>query len=347
VRYNNELWVLNFEDLKWSVPALPAAGQQWPSPRGGCQMVVYGDTLFLYGGYSKVADEEDREVEHGKVQDDMWALDLNKWTWERVKKAGMAPGPRASFSLVAHKNRALLFGGVSDNETKGGEDLSSDFHNDLFQFNFEKRKWFAAELRPPKQQQQDGDTVMTDAAGASGGASGTDAGGAAGPGPSSSAAAPALSPALKALMEAGRDKNSPIYRAAVRIQSRFRGYVVRKAYTLYKIGGVVSEILYSPAAYGLDMSVKNMPKPRGRISAQVCVVGNRLWLFGGIVEIGEKEITLDDLWTLDVAKMDGWNLVKENTMGEEVFKQMAGQAASSDDDDMDEDDSSSGSGEEE
>jgi hypothetical protein len=44
---------------------------------------------------------------------------------------------------------------------------------------------------------------------------------------------------------------------------------VRKAYKLYQLGGVVSEILYSPAAYGLDMSVKNMPKPRARISPQV------------------------------------------------------------------------------
>ena len=40
--------------------------------------------------------------------------------WERVKKVGMAPGPRSSFAMMTHKNRALLFGGVSDNETKVG-----------------------------------------------------------------------------------------------------------------------------------------------------------------------------------------------------------------------------------
>lgn len=49
----------------------------------------------------------------------------------------------------------------------------------------------------------------------------------------------------------------------------FRGYVVQKAYTLYKIGGVVSELLYSPAAYGLDMSVLNAPKPKARICTMV------------------------------------------------------------------------------
>lgn len=46
---------------------------------------------------------------------------------------------------------------------------------------------------------------------------------------------------------------------------------VRKAYKLYRLGGVVSEILYSPAAYGLDMSAKNMPRPKARLGAQVCV----------------------------------------------------------------------------
>jgi len=43
---------------------------------------------------------------------------------------------------------------VSDNETKRGEDLSSDFHNDLYTFNFTSRRWFAAQLRPPKDYKQ-------------------------------------------------------------------------------------------------------------------------------------------------------------------------------------------------
>lgn len=166
-------------------------------------------------------DEDDDELEHGRAHDDMWSLDLKKYTvrgagrgvgslvvglgrcevhstrrhvgpgpqkvhnsggfsksgdfrgvgsgavvqsaagvaqgwqtapsplspapparaqWERVKKAGMAPGPRASFAWAVHKGmRAFLFGGVSDNEAKGGEDLSSEFHNDLYTFSFGNR----------------------------------------------------------------------------------------------------------------------------------------------------------------------------------------------------------------
>ena len=70
--------------------------------------------IFLSRPLRQVADDTDKEIEHGKACDDMWALDLTKTSahWERVKKQGMAPGPRASFAMMAHKGRALLFGGV-------------------------------------------------------------------------------------------------------------------------------------------------------------------------------------------------------------------------------------------
>eukprot|EP00879_Flechtneria_rotunda_P026279 GHRR01028011.1.p1 GENE.GHRR01028011.1~~GHRR01028011.1.p1 ORF type:complete len:302 (+),score=148.67 GHRR01028011.1:202-1107(+) len=282
----------------------------------------------------------------------------------------MAPGARCSFAMAPHKNRAFLFGGVSDNETKRGEDLSSEFHNDLYTFSFVNKRWFAAQLRPPKdykqahdQLQQAGTAATADSSNGSSQqqrqqlpqqrqqhpASSTGASQAANGGSNSShanAAAAATgtqqqqsssssqtsntatpSNELQALISAGQDQNSPIYKAAVRIQSRFRGYVVRKAYKLYQLGGVVSEILYSPAAYGLDMSVMNMPKPRARISPQVAVTGSTLWLLGGVVEVGESEITLDDMWCLDLVKLDGWQLVKENTVGEEVFQAAAAAAA--------------------
>ena len=58
-----------------------------------------------------------------------------------------------------------------------------------------------------------------------------------------------------------------------------------QAYKAYKLGGKVSELLYSPALYGIDLSAQNMPKPRARSSPMMAVVGNTLWLFGGTVEV--------------------------------------------------------------
>lgn len=67
------------------------------------------------------------------------------------------------------------------------------------------------------------------------------------------------------------------------------------------------------------MSVRNMPKPRARINPQLAVVGSALFLFGGTVEVGDREITLDDLWRLDLVKLDGWTMVKGNSVGDELF----------------------------
>jgi hypothetical protein len=33
-----------------------------------------------------------------------------------------------------------------------------------------------------------------------------------------------------------------------------------------------------------------------------------------------EQVTLDDLWKLDLVKLDGWHMVKDNTAGQEDFK---------------------------
>ncbi|KAF5841296.1 hypothetical protein DUNSADRAFT_13569 [Dunaliella salina] len=165
-----ELWRLDLSSWEWD--HLPSKGG--PSARSGHRMALHKAKAILFGGYydngrdmryyndlweldlgdlkwRPSRDDDDPELEHGKVVDDMWALNLTNYTWERVKKAGMAPSPRSSFAMVVHKGRAFLFGGASDNEAKDGLDLCSEFHNDLYTFNLEKRRWFATELRPSKE----------------------------------------------------------------------------------------------------------------------------------------------------------------------------------------------------
>ena len=46
-------------------------------------------------------------------------------------------------------------------------------------------------------------------------------------------------------------------------------------------------MLYSPAAYGVDFggSRSNLPRPKARANAHLAVVGNTLWLLGGLVEV--------------------------------------------------------------
>ena len=85
----------------------------------------------------------------------------------------------------------------------------------------------------------------------------------------------------------------------------------------------MSELLYSPASYGVDPGSKDYPKPRARINAMMAVAGGDLWIYGGIVEVGNgektREVTLDDLWRVNLDKCDGWEVVMDTTVGPEVF----------------------------
>ena len=57
-RYYNDVWSFDLEDLRWT-PLGPKPGQTAPAPRGGCQLALSGDQLFIFGGYSVKKAEQD------------------------------------------------------------------------------------------------------------------------------------------------------------------------------------------------------------------------------------------------------------------------------------------------
>ncbi|XP_026192625.1 kelch domain-containing protein 4 [Cyclospora cayetanensis] len=59
--------------------------------------------------------------------------------------------------------------------------------------------------------------------------------------------------------------------------------------------------------------------PLPRLHGLLTVRGSNLVLMGGIVEIGSKEITLDDCWTLNLNKRDRWVRVLEGTMHQQEW----------------------------
>ena len=265
---------------------------------------------------NKRRGDGDEEDEEGKpvVHDDVWCYDLKAGTWERVRKAGMAPGPRTGFGLVSHRKRAVLFGGILDRAGARNR-VYSELFNELYQLNLESRRWYPMALRPPAKKKGAEEEEERDAA-------------------ERDASAPASTdPFLAGLTPAQRQA---LDKAATRIQSRYRGYAVRKAYQAYKLGGAVSELLYSPALYGVDLGASaDVVKPRARAAPLMAVAGDTLWLLGGIVEVARTDVVLDDLWSLNLAKLDGWTPVAENTAGEELKDLSDWETGSSSDDEDD------------
>jgi hypothetical protein len=99
-KYFNDLYVMNFQDFKWTkIEYGPHA--QIPAPRSGCQMAVHanGDSVLVYGGYSKLKDTT-RNVQ-GKIHQDAWMISMKQVvsggaaSWEKVGKKGSPPSIRS------------------------------------------------------------------------------------------------------------------------------------------------------------------------------------------------------------------------------------------------------------
>lgn len=50
--------------------------------------------------------------------------------------------------------------------------------------------------------------------------------------------------------------------------------------------------------------------------------GDALLLSTCMSQIESTDVPLDDLWTLDLAKLDGWRCIKENSGGEDAFREL-------------------------
>ena len=312
--------------------------------------VLEKDTLFVFGGHTAGNDDGggdgDGTTGTGKVHDDIWALPLTltssssssrpplRWTRLARSSLGFAPTPRASFGLAANpplsRRRAILWGGIVDRA--GARDrVFSEHCDDLYAFNVDLKRWFPIALRGPpvdsskqkrkskknnskvegakaeeekekKKEKEEGVATAATAAAAAAAKPKDDE--------------PKTKTKQELLLEA----------AATRIQSRYRGHAVRRAVQALRLGsGRVSELLYSPALLGpggalAAEAARRAPRPRARAAPTLLTINEKLWLFGGVVEVEHTDVTLDDVWCLDLKSLQGWVCVRPDSRGEAAFE---------------------------
>ncbi|KAJ7956107.1 Kelch domain-containing protein 4 [Quillaja saponaria] len=321
VRYYNDLYVFDLDQFKWQ-EIKPRPGAMWPSGRSGFQLFVYQDEIFLYGGYSKELSSDKSSSEKGVVHSDMWSLDPRTWEWNKVKKSGMPPGPRAGFSMCLHKRRALLFGGVVDMEVEG-DVLMSLFLNELYGFQLDNHRWYPLELRKEKStkdklkksEQKCNDTELDNE--------------------------------INRLGQrcAAREKigNSEGHEEATDMDCSV-GDISQDLETNMNIvdgvSGTISE--GQPHVNGTKLDTQNslpeIVKPCGRINSCMVVGRDTLYIYGGMMENRDREITLDDLYSLNLSKLDEWKCIIPASESEWLE---ASEDEDNEDDDEDEDESDS------
>ncbi|SCU80996.1 LADA_0B10638g1_1 [Lachancea dasiensis] len=148
--YLKDCWLFDITTYKWKQVEFPP-NHPIPDARSGHSLIPTQEGAVLWGGYCKV--KAGKGLQKGKTLTDCWYLKMKSDTsglrWERRKKQGFQPSPRVGCSMVHHKGRGILFGGVYDYE-ETEEAMSSEFYNDLFSYQVESNRWFTLKMRPQK-----------------------------------------------------------------------------------------------------------------------------------------------------------------------------------------------------
>ncbi|KAI8543898.1 hypothetical protein RHMOL_Rhmol08G0254300 [Rhododendron molle] len=294
VRYFNDLHIFDLDHFKWQ-EIKPTPGCMWPSARSGFQLFVHQDEIFLYGGYFKEVSSEKSDSEKGIVHSDMWSLDPRTWEWNKVKKIGMPPGPRAGFSMCIHKKRALLFGGVVDMEIKG-DVIMSLFLNELYGFQLDNRRWYPLELRKEKStknklKKSSGEEANT------------------------AALNNKITP-MEVEKCVANDKDGDLeYLEEVDVESSIDDISLDIERNMTVDGlGVATTSNGRPPECSSKYSSQSSPlpevvKPCGRINSCTVVGRDTLYIYGGMMEVKDREIALDDLYALNLSKLDEWKCI--------------------------------------
>jgi hypothetical protein len=290
-KYLGDLWIFDTVHFMWHCPALPSA-QLKPDPRSSYTFLPHEQGAALYGGYSRVkatvvankkakgASQGQRNVVKPLIHQDCFFLRIGPppensppktppvVRWERRKKPANAPNPvRAGATMAHHKGRGIMFGGVHDVEMSE-EDIESEFFNGLFAWNIERNRFFPLVLRKPRQQKK-----------------------AAGP----------------SEQRVGR-----------RDRARANEEELLKQLAALETGHSLDdwdsmEIEKKPEGKGDEKPAKEIPvsmePPHPRFNAQLAVQDDVLYIYGGTFEKfsekADREYTFDDLYAIDLVKLDG------------------------------------------
>lgn len=316
-KYLQDLWIYDCQKYIWFNPTLPP-GSQKPDPRSSFSFLPHETGAVLYGGYSRVKASTSVGGKQAKggpqrmtlkpmVHQDTWFLRITPPAadapasagpmirWERRKKPANQPSPaRAGATMAYHKGRGVMFGGVHDVELTE-EGMDSEFFNQLYAWNTDRNRFFQLNLRRPR-----------------------------GPGKKQS-------PNQVKTKERSKADEEELLRNLAELEKKRR---IRNGDDDEDEEPVQTNThkVEEPSEQEKSTVVR-FEMPHQRFNAQLTVQDDTLFIFGGTFEKGDREFTFNDMYSIDLEKLNG---VKEIFFNEPENWHLMDQGES--DDEMDDDD---------
>ncbi|CAK1359095.1 unnamed protein product [Cercospora beticola] len=309
-KYLQDVWLYDTQQFMWHQPALPPASGK-PDARSSFTLLPHEKGAMLFGGYSRVKASaavkskgnkpgSSRVIMKPMVHQDTWFLQITPPAadapakspptvrWERRKRPVNAPNPPRAGATMTYHKGRGIAFGGVHDVEESEEGMDSEFFNKLHAYNIDRNRFFELGLRRPR------------------------------------------APGKKAVANADRAKRG---RGKADEEELLRNLALIEGKG--KLDDDDEAIRGSPANNSEDEdepakiekpTMWEMPQPR--FNAQLTVQEDTLYIFGGTFEKGDQEYTFDEMWSIDLGKLDG---VKE------VFKRELQDWQGSDDEEDDED----------
>ncbi|KAI1478390.1 galactose oxidase [Daldinia eschscholtzii] len=311
-KYLGDLWLYDTQNFIWHNPALPPA-QLKPDPRSSFTFLPHEQGAVLFGGYSRVkatvsanksakgASQGQRNILKPLVHEDCFFLRITQppadsppntppnVRWEKRKKPANTPVPSRAGATMAYHKGRGILFGGVHDVEQSEEGMDSEFFNQLYAWNIERNRFFPLSLRKPRVQKK----------------------------------APASEQRVGRRGRAQANEEELLKQLAA-LQA---GSSVEDADDIdidLKTGQDTEE-QEKPSR---EMPV-SMEFPHPRFNAQLAVQDDILYIYGGTYEAKDREFTFDDLYAIDLGKMDGCK---------QIFKREDDNWVGSDEEDEDEED---------
>jgi len=110
----NDAYALNLTTMKWSKLCVQGT---LPAPRTGHTSTVVDNKMIVFGGYGINLSKSQR-----KYYDDIYVLDCNTFTWNKLETSGVKPVPRHNHTTTAVGPELVVYGG------RAGDKIFEDIH---------------------------------------------------------------------------------------------------------------------------------------------------------------------------------------------------------------------------
>lgn len=331
----NDFWRLDPSTREWTRLETKGKG---PPARSGHRMTYFKNYIILFGGFQDTSQQT-------KYLQDLWIYDCTTFSWHEPKlpPASIKPDARSSFSLLPHESGAVLYGGYSrvkaasagGKQGKGGPRvlLKPMIHQDTWflritppsadappnslpTVRWERRKRPANAPNPPRA----GATMCAHKG------RGIMFGGVHDVEESEEGIE---SEFFNNLFVWNVDRNRYVLSSLRRPRAQPKKQTERgrrdrgkQAEEELLANLKALEMKGAVAADGEDVMMTGIPDeeddlperpekpvifemPHPRFNAQLAVQDDILYIFGGTFEKGDREYTFDELWAIDLGKLDG------------------------------------------